>query len=262
VVETGGWRRTRNHDGEWEFDKLSVKRSGFVLGCLIILTSLAQAGFRPELGLKSGLIVSSTYGNSWSSSITPHTGFSGGVFFPIPLNRDITLQLEVQYVSRDFHRKYSQTFIAGTVNFDEADKLSYLEIPVLLKFPFPFHRKFHSGLYLGGSVAIQLKASARGDYAVIGEAVIPNGAFSAPIPNARKLDFGPIFGTDASFDLNSNLRIYTDFRMIFGLRNMFTNVTPGLAGTEVTDPVANLATGQALQLKHTSLIFSLGVSWR
>lgn len=239
-----------------------VRKFGLIVALMILSMVEVHAGLRPEVGLKSGLAISSTYGDSWSSAPTSHSGFTGGVFFPIPLNRDVTFQIEVLYSSRELRRTYSLAIFPGRANFSETDRVSYIEFPALLKFPCPSGSSLRTSLYLGGAVAIKLKAQAEGTYTMVGDQVIPNGSYAAPISNAKSSDFGPVVGVDASLAVSKRIRIYGDIRYDYGLNKLFEDVDPGTITASGDAPVANLTSGRALDLKHTGLSFSLGLSWR
>jgi hypothetical protein len=239
-----------------------VRRFGLIVALLILSMVEVHAGLRPEIGLKSGLAISSTYGDSWSSSLASHSGFTGGVFFPIPLNRDVVFQVEVLYSSRELRRTYSLAIFPGQANFSENDRVSYIEFPALLKFPFPSGHSLRTSLYLGGSVAIKLKAQAEGSYTMVGDQVIPNGSYAVPISNAKSSDFGPVVGVDASLAISKRCRLYGDIRYDYGLSKLFEDVDPGTITVGGNAPVADLTSGRALDLKHTGLSFNLGLSWR
>lgn len=231
--------------------------------CVFTL-SIATSGFsapRTELGVKAGLTNAGVYGNSRNDAMSNRSGICGGVYFALSVNRDVSIQTELLYVSRGMHRSYTIGYFAGEASFTETDKITCLELPVLLKFPFPRMGAFRPGMYFGGSAIFKLSARASGDIKVTGDPILQPGPFSDKIPNAKSFDFGPVVGVDASFGKESGPCVRADIRFSFGLRGQYRDDPSIASGTAHGSPVVDLSNGRALDLKYTGIGITLAFGW-
>ncbi len=120
--------------------------ASFILGaCFLIPHSHAQRNF----GIKGGLnLAAMTIEEADDSNIIP--GFHAGFFGEFILTDKFSLQPEVLFSTKGVKATYDSDFF----NFDIADgettlNISYIDIPVYLKFNLAEDFNFHLGPYLG-----------------------------------------------------------------------------------------------------------------
>lgn len=104
-----------------------------VLGMILLgLAARSEAGSPVHFGTEGGLTLSSLSGVDVSNigdSLSSHIGFAAGLFFQVDVSKTFAIEAEALY-----SQKGSDALQTGTsVTFD----LSYVEVPVLLKFYLP-----------------------------------------------------------------------------------------------------------------------------
>lgn len=101
-----------------------------VLALLIGLLMSAQDNSTPnaKVGFKGGINLSNLYVDDVDDE-NVLTGFNAGLFFDLPLSKNVSLQPEVSYTVKGAEVTYDNLLVSGTTKY----RLNYIEVPVLLK---------------------------------------------------------------------------------------------------------------------------------
>ena len=167
---------------------------------LFIISTQAQVRF----GLKSGLNISNFYGDD-AEDLDSKLGFVGGFFITYQSENLFVLQPEVSYSTK------GATVKIENINFTLA--YDYIEIPILLKFPFNLadNQSIKPVLFAGPFVAFKTKAKIT--FKVNGESE------QKDIPSVTPRDFGFQFGGGLGFNLGK-YELGFDIRYILGLASV------------------------------------------
>jgi hypothetical protein len=173
-----------------------MKRILVVLVVLMMFAVSASAQSSKALGIKGGVNLFKPYGDD-VVSIDYYTSFAVGVFYYHAFSEIFVLQPELYYSVK-----------GGKETGDSVLKLSYIDIPVLLKFNLPLEGKsWAPNLYAGPYLAFLMGADVDGhdvkDY------------FSST-------DFGLVVGAGADFHLSEGKHLLElDFRYSMGFTKIY-----------------------------------------
>lgn len=114
-----------------------MKRIGFLIGVMIfiVVTSFAQVDVGK--GIKGGLNFATVGGSDAPSSIKSTTQYSVGGFLDIKFPMGVAIQPELLYSVKG----YGETVVVSGYSYDGTQTLSYLDIPVLLKYNWVLSRR-------------------------------------------------------------------------------------------------------------------------
>ena len=126
-------------------------------------------------------------------------------------------------------------------------KLTYLEIPVLLRFTIPTEGNVAPALFAGPSVAFNISSKLSGDSAGI--------SVDVDIDNARSVDFGLVLGGAVTVG-SGNAKFFIDGRYNLSLTNAFEDVSPPGLFDVVVD-----AAGTAPDVKNSGFMITVGVAF-
>ena len=155
------------------------------------------------LGIEGGL-------NLANMSVTPNfntstrTGLMVGGFVDIGVSNIISIRPGVRFVMKGFS--------ASSNGITITERLSYLEMPMLLKGSIPLQR-VKPYFVAGPTLAIQLSATQE---ATNGVQVQTDDASSA----FETIDFGLYFGGGLDFHVANNIDVFTGFGYSLGLTNI------------------------------------------
>jgi hypothetical protein len=143
---------------------------------------------------------------------TPKLSFEAGIFGTIEPCKRIELQPELLYTMQgcNYSTEYLYDHITYRIN------ISYLKMPLLVKYKIAIRKKIHSALFLGPYAAWKLKA--------VRATEIEEEWEKVKIPNVKNADFGLTTGYSMDFNLFSN-RIIFDLRCSYGLINAINRIT-------------------------------------
>ncbi|HJY63057.1 MAG TPA: porin family protein [Ignavibacteria bacterium] len=184
-----------------KFFKLSMVIMMLVMITVINTDSYSQSN--TSLGIESGL-------NLANMSLTPNfttssrTGLMVGGFADIGVSRIVSIRPGIRYVTKGF------STTSNGVTFNE--KLSYLELPMLLKASIPLDR-IKPYFTAGPTLGIQLSAS---EEITNGVQVQTNDAGTA----WETIDMGLYFGGGIEFHVAHNTDVFTGFGYTLGLTNV------------------------------------------
>jgi hypothetical protein len=177
-----------------------------------------------QIGIKGGMGVSSIV--FLKDGMTPYLGyeigslgprkpmmtFEVGTFGTIELWKRIEFQPELLFSMQGLNcnTKYLYDDITYKIH------VSYLKMPLLLKYKISTKKKVHSALFVGPYTAWKLKAMRVTE--IEGERV------KGKIPNIKNTDFGLVTGYSIDFKLFSQQIIF-DLRCSYSLINMMDRIT-------------------------------------
>jgi hypothetical protein len=213
----------------------------FLLCLLLSLGFHASSQAQDVVGFRLGLSVSSLSGDiDTSDEFGSRTGFVAGLFGTVPLRHGFSVQPELLYAQKGF-----TTERAAISNADEPEdgafisarlELTYLEVPVLIKYTVPLSPKSSVAFYSGPMIGFELS-----------ERIVIDG-----LQGSQESDqFGsPEYGFVLGSDLASS---FAGIQGLVGVR-----YSRGLGN--VLNPDASVSETRSIQ--NQSLIFFLGVHLR
>lgn len=232
-----------------------------ILIAIIVIIMFASPGAQAEnhFGVRAGVNTAMMVGDGLDEfhgeSIHGHMF---GVYSIFPLNNDCEFQLELLLSQRGFKRFYSMGIWGGRIDLEETIKLTYVEFPVLVKFPTPPILGAKLGFYLGPSLGWRLKASCAAEYEVIDSDALSDGTFDLDVMNAHRFDLGLVVGTDITIAV-AGPKIVFDVRFTTGSRDVFLDEDLPIEIPNGSYPIVNLSTGVAPLLTTKAFSFSIGV---
>lgn len=149
-----------------------MKKSIFVLTCLLALALAASAQAQTGFGIKGGLTIAKLTGDD-TDALESRTGFMVGGYAAIPIGEGTAIQPELSYA-----QKGAKFDADGT---DVVEKFDYIEIPVLFKYTVagegarPY---FLVGPYLGLNISAKIESEGQ----------------SVDVDEIKSTDFGLVFG--------------------------------------------------------------------
>jgi hypothetical protein len=210
----------------------------------LTLTPL-QAGAQTYLGLKGGLNLADIYGTD-SEGLDSRTGLAGGALVMFQLSPTFAIQPEFLYTMKG--AKGSEGGLSLKL------KMSYLEVPFLLKFLPPVNSATHPSVYIGPAVAFSLNSTAEA------EALGVSG--SVDIANTKSVDVGLVFGADVEIPAGAKGLVLLDVRYTLGLAKAFDDTDPYDINNPPTPlPLADPTTGTAFDVKNSALTFTVGYAF-
>ncbi len=200
------------------FDKRSfkVKRHFFFICIIILLISTGGLCQSITTGVKVGLNSATTGGTDGSSQSI--TSFNAGMFATFDVTGLLALQSELLYTMKGYKASYPVPEVIGPIPFGSGivtAKISYLEIPVLLKLNTSSLRTIRPNIFAGPEVAFKLSS----------KAISGSPSSEQDLQNVNSTDFGIIVGAG----ININLPITTlmvDLRYDIGMRVLNSSPNP------------------------------------
>jgi hypothetical protein len=168
--------------------------------CLLCISSLLFAQKRLGAGLKAGVNVATQVTSGMAENVDSQSlvGFHGGVTVNYFILDRLAIQIDGLISQKG--SKWSDPYFSGK------DKLSYLDIPMLVRFQVLDFLNIHAGPQFG----FLLKATQ-----------IQDGGDKVDIDDYYKsTDIGMVLGAEANLPLNLNVTL----RYIFGLSSVDTEV--------------------------------------
>jgi len=176
-----------------------MKRLLIIVFVMMLLAATASAQTSKSIGVKGGFNMFKPYGDDVADA-SYYYGFAIGGFYYYAMSEIFVLQPELYYS------------VKGGKEDDEGEesdlKLSYIEIPVLLKFNLPMEGKsWAPNLYVGPYLAFLLGADVDGHDV--------KDAF-------KSTDFGLVVGASFDFRLSEGKRMLElDFRYSMGITKIY-----------------------------------------
>ncbi len=163
-----------------------------------LLMAFAFAGQELSAGgIKGGLSIANV---SFKESVFDGKsllGFQAGVFFTFDVSEYISIQPEGYYAMK------------GSRLSDESDfKLTYIEVPVLIKVTLPVEGGLRPSLFAGGYGAFQLSAKYK------------SAGATTDVENLKKFDYGMVFGGCVELGMGG-VKLLLDARYTVGLANIW-----------------------------------------
>ncbi|MCX6640408.1 MAG: outer membrane beta-barrel protein [bacterium] len=198
-----------------------------------------------RFGIEGGLNLSNIYGSDAGlDGLKGKMGLLAGAFITFNLSNRFAIQPEILWTAKGFRQEYSylDSSINATINVKYKWMLSYLEMPVYLKFSFPLGSSADYTLMIGPTVSCllkpryELKATAAGyeDYNESGK-----------INDVVKLDYGLSAATGFDFNL--------------GKIQLFVNARFSMSLSSFDDSPGNV--GGPLSIKHEVITVATGIAF-
>ncbi|MCP4570376.1 MAG: PorT family protein [FCB group bacterium] len=235
-------------------------RSLLILMTVLLFTILhLPAEARPDKGIKAGVNLSSMAGDvGIGAESSPRMGTLFGGFLTYHVNDNLAIQPELLVSMKGIRREVAVPAFGGRVDFTETAKLTYLEIPILLKFPVPTRKAIWPSVFVGPAVGFGLMGKNEGSYTVTGTTVIESSSFKGDLGNLRKLDFSLVIGGELGFMVGSQ-RFTLDIRYVSGLYGALgeTDQLNSLPPEEI--PLYDLRKDKALDIRNEVFSISIGL---
>lgn len=203
---------------------------------VLLFTNLpANAQVKMEKGVKVGFN-SASFKGADSDIWDAKTGLSFGFFTRYKASPSITLQPEFLYSIKGAERRDGTAKITA--------KLSFIEIPILLRYDIPSKGNIKPALLVGPVIGFTSTSRL--------EELDEGVSEEADVDNSNSTDFGLIFGGSADINTGNSVIVF-DLRYSIGLSQNYKQPDP-LDNVVIDDPDGNQP-----DLKNSSLSFSLGI---
>jgi hypothetical protein len=185
-----------------------MKKLAFLALALLLTFSLAHA-LLPSFGIKGGVNMANIAGSDAPDDTKSKLGVVGGAFVCLDL-MVLKLQPELLYSQKGTKGEY--------LGISYTDKIDYLEIPVLLKFP--FGKIIVPSIYLGPSLGVLVSAKETAQSQTVDFKDLCNSN-----------DFGMVFGAEVktpaklSVEARYNMGLGKLFKPILGIQPDVKNST-------------------------------------
>jgi len=183
------------------------------LTCTIVVF-ISSSGYSQSItpGVKAGLNSATTGGANVSSQSI--TSFNAGMFATFNVAGLLALQPELLYTVKGYKVNYPVADEIGPISTGSGTvtaKISYLEIPVLLKLNTSSLRIIAPNIFAGPEVAFKLSS----------KGLIGASSNEEDLQNVNSTDFGIIFGAGININLPTTT-IMVDLRYDIGMRVLYS----------------------------------------
>lgn len=187
------------------------KRMGILFPALILMAATLPA----QIGVTGGFNMNSICVKpDRDSSQKFQPDFSAGLVGLLPLGGVLTLQTELLFSRRG--GKQEQSFMDDTSSVTWKTRLTYLELPVMLRLGLPGSEKAQPAVLLGGYGALRLSAK---------QSV--TGTYTSIKDNTKEMDYGLTAGISLGLKTASRQTILLGARYVHGLSNILKNPEDG-----------------------------------
>ena len=193
-----------------------MKKISFLVCTIIVFISTSGYSQSINTGVKAGLNFATTGGTDASSQSI--NSFNAGILATFDVAGLLALQPELLYTMKGYNASYPVPEVIGPIPFGSGNltgKISYLEIPVLLKLNTSSLGIIRPNIFAGPEVAFKLSSKATSG----------SPSSEQDLQNINSTDFGIIVGAG----ININLPITTimvDIRYDIGMRNLNSYSNP------------------------------------
>ena len=210
-------------------------------------------------GLRLGLNASTLGGDAPDGQdISIRKTIQLAAFAAIQLNHQFVIQPEIHLSSVGATREYLSPVPGGSLQLSEGAKITYIEVPVLLKFPLPLKPRFTPSVFFGPKFSLRSGAAVDGSYTAVGGTPTGDGDFNKNLSNTRAIDVGIVVGYDAIIG-GGKTRYVIDVRYNYSITSPFRDVLDWRDGVTDDYPYIDLTTGSALNLKNRGFSITFGI---
>ncbi len=267
-----------------------------VTGAAVVLASSISAGPSLELGLRGGLNSSSLSSEETGLVVSMRetigsfieyrddikvkrkAGSSIGGFVVVHFNDRFSIQPELNFVNRRAKVEGTANIVVTTTEgnmyldyeLTEEIELSYLEIPLLIKYRLPIQGRLAPSVFAGpvfstvrsGTNDIELDMTISAPFGMDTTIVVKG---ETDISNLKDSNFGWVFGGGIGIDIGFGT-LTADLRYYLGTGDLFEDVNPDdipyLNDDTVPEefPMAAYETGKAADLKPRTFSVLVGIS--
>jgi hypothetical protein len=213
---------------------------------LILALAPAYGETQNSVGFKGGLNIASFTGPD-NEGTESRNSFIGGGFFTFMFSEMWGLQPEALYTSKGAD-------IPMGAGIKAALKLTYLEIPVLLKFVIPTSSNVSPSLFVGPSIGFNLNAK------ITGQA--DPASIDIEVANAKSTEFALVFGGSLDIALEKTV-LLLDVRYSLGLSKPFEDTTTwDLDDPPLPFPISDPTDGRAPDIKNGVISIMAGFGFQ
>jgi hypothetical protein len=229
------------------------------LVALFLMNETANSGNQETFGYKLGFNFSNVSGMGINHiEQQPANGLIFGVFKLFPIHHSLQIQPEILLTQKGFNRNYDLLAPDGTIHFNEKVRLTYAEMPILVRLPFPTRYAVKPAIFIGPAISLAIKGSVDGEYDASESSLFDGGSYSGNISNKRILDFGIVLGGDVRYPIGSVIMI-ADVRYTFGFGRMFDDFNDRILPTGSEIPITDYHSGEGGTLRNNAVSISLGL---
>jgi hypothetical protein len=191
------------------------------VGILLLTTPATSAELDLTIankGIKGGLALGSLRGDDIRGSNVRET-FAFGAFVNLALSEYFAFQPELLY-----SQKGADDYVVG---YKQVVKLSYIEVPVLLKVYYRGEADVSPNLFFGPYIAFNVKASVETASAADNEEI--------DLINDKSVDYGLVFGAGTDWDVEHGI-LSLEVRYSMGLSDIFEDTDDTTSSGILRDP--------------------------
>ncbi|MBA7607097.1 hypothetical protein ES703_14249 [subsurface metagenome] len=195
-----------------------MKKVLFLVTLIILLLTLVPFDVKASkicFGVKGGMNMSDITGEdvelleeSLNLDLGIKMGMVGGIFLELGLTDMLGVQIEVLYSSKGSKGEFEFLGVEGDMAFN----LSYIDIPILLKFKIPIEGPIEPELFIGPSLGYNLSSE------IVVEAEGEKETEDLG-DETKSIDFGLEFGGGVGYNLGGG-KIIIDARYVLGLTSI------------------------------------------
>jgi hypothetical protein len=190
-----------------------MKKGLFVLLAVVafLSTQVWAAGEGPMFGVKGGVSIAKLRGDDaedpGDTNSSRLVGIFGG-FVDYPIGQMLSVQGELLYAMKGVKAKWT----VGDDEYNGTTKLTYIEVPVLLKANIPMDGSVSPHVFAGPALAFKLSAEH--------ETKGPGASATVDLDEAKGVDVGVVVGAGVGFPMGPKM-ISVEARYNLGLMNAF-----------------------------------------
>jgi outer membrane protein W len=189
-----------------------------------VLISCSASARQITLGVKAGMILSNITQTpeEWKQDKLYKGGFTGGVYMNYAFNEYFSIQPELLYAQKGVKDKLYD----GIIEVNLTAHFDYFELPVLLKYTYPWKEDFRPFVYAGPSFSYTLSS----DLEV--SALIFSGEIDFS-DLTHVTDFGLVAGGGFDYAIGKGVLVF-DARFMLGFTNVILSGDFEINGSEQT----------------------------
>ena len=139
---------------------------------------------------------------------------------------EFEIQLELSFMRMRVDRESFEGAPLGEATFLEKVRLSYVEIPVLARFPLPLEGPVSTAFFAGPAVSLYLGGTNSVSYTVTSSGTVVEGMTSGDIGNVDWIFPGALIGGELGISLGETYRLLIDMRYRYSVFNPFKTAEP------------------------------------
>ncbi len=200
----------------------------FVFSATLGFSEVKKGVINLKLGVNSATITNMSYEGITDDYFKKRTGFFFGVGFDLKYNENLTFQPELLYTQKGVKFEYNYTESGAQAKLNSTISLSYLEIPMLIKYKIPtegLNISVYGGPYVAKRVSSKIKTEVKLSYE--GETLADETDTEDISDDIKGTDMGIVFGVEGMAPI-MGYKALIGIRYVAGMVDINANAT----GTE------------------------------